>query len=212
VVTAPQPAVRGRVEGIVAPATVKVVAHETAFEWPSMPGEAPQTWTAPVAADGSFSFAALPGPRLLRVTGLAGGVAIKRIFLGDADVTDTAFEIKPGEPPPPIRIVLTAETATLSGIVKDASGAPVAGARVVVFSADERLWGTRSRMIHAAETRADGGYEIAGVLPGAYRVVAVSFLESLAWTDASVLRQLSAGTEPVNIAAGKTAMSLVVKR
>jgi hypothetical protein len=189
-----------------------VVAHETAYEWPALLFESPWRWTANVGADGAFTFKAIPGPRVLRVNGLPRGVAVKSIWLGDADVTDTPFEVKAGDVPSPIRIVLTAETATVSGVVKDGSGKPLAGARVVIFGDNEQLWGTRSRVILTTETRADGSYEIASVIPGAYYVVAASFLESLAWTDAAVLHQLALGTDVVNVAAGKVTMPLVVKR
>jgi len=49
----------------------------------------------------------------------------------------------------------------------------------------------RSRTILTAETRPDGSDEIRGVIPGAYRIVAALFLESPAWADAAVLRQLA---------------------
>ncbi|MEI6244147.1 MAG: carboxypeptidase-like regulatory domain-containing protein [Acidobacteriota bacterium] len=212
--TAKPPGVSGKVEGIATLAGLSIVAHETAFEWPSFPGEAPFSWTAPVAADGSFAFKVLPGPRLLRVTGLPSGVAIKSISLGEKDVTDAPFEIAPGGPAPAIRVVLTPETSAVSGVVKDASGRPAAGARVVVFSADETLWGARSRAIHTVEARADGAYELIGVLPGQYFVVATSYLESLAWMDAAVLRQLSAGpgANVLTLPPGKITVPLVVKR
>ena len=214
VATAKQPPLSGRVEGVAIPSGLKVVAYETAFEWPALNGEPPQAdrWTAPVSPDGAFSFKALPGPRLLRVTGQPPGVTIKQILFGDADVTDTSFEVKAGDSVPPIRVVLTSETATLSGVVKDASGQPAAAARVVMFSDDERLWGLRSRAILATESRGDGTYEIRGVLPGKYRIVAMGFLESLAWTDASVLHQLATAAEAVTVAAGNVTRALVVKR
>jgi len=214
VATAVQPPVSGRVEGAPISPGLKVVAHETAFEWPMLNGEPaqPDRWAAPVSSDGAFTFKALPGPRLLRVSGVPPGVAVKSVFLGERDVTDTSIEIKAGEAPPAIRIVLTADTATVSGAVKDARGAAAAGARVVVFSEDDRLWGTRSRAVFATETRADGTYEINGVLPGAYRVIAVGFLEFLSWTDPAVLHQLATSAESVTVAPGKVTLPLVVKR
>jgi 5-hydroxyisourate hydrolase-like protein (transthyretin family) len=210
--TVKQPRVTGRVEGVAIPAGLKVVANETAFEWPSLTGEAPFVWSVPVAPDGSFTFPVLPGPRLFRLTGLPAGVAIKSVLAGDAEIADTPLDVSAASPPPSLRIVLTPDTATLSGLVSDDAGKPVTGARVVLFGDDERLWGTRSRTIHATETRADGTYEIAGVLPGKYHVVAVPFLDALAWTDATVLHQLMGGANSLNVAAGKVAIPLVVKR
>lgn len=210
--TARQPRVSGRIEGLANPAGLQVVAYETSFQWPALPGDPPLKWASLVAADGTFTFAELPGPRILRVDGLPAGVAIKNIFLGETDVADAPMEIKAGDTPPLVRVVLTSETAALSGVVKDALGKPAAGARVIVFSDDERLWGTRSRVIRAVEARTDGAYEISGLIPGAYRVVAVSFLEALSWTDAAVLSQLTPAAQVVKVVAGRLVMPLVVTR
>lgn len=214
VATAAQPLVAGRVEGIATPSGLQVVAHETAFEWPGPAGEPPRAdrWTANVGADGAFRFGALPGPRLIRMRDLPKGVALKNVWLGHADVTDTGFEIKTGDVTPALRVVLTSDTGMLSGTVKDAAGAMAAGARVVVFSADPKWWGARSRMVAATETKADGSYEISGMLPGDYRVVALSFLEQFAWTDPAVLHQLAEGANAVVIGVGQSTVSLVVKR
>lgn len=212
--TAKQPPVAGRVEGAAIAPMLEIVANETAFEWPPLNGEAPRTnrWSAAVAPDGAFTFNALPGPRLIRVNGLPAGVALKNVFLGDVDVTDTPFEIKASDVPPAMRVVLTSETGAVSGVVKSADGGAATGARVVLFSEDDKLWGTRSRVIHTLETRPDGSYQFRGVLPGRYHVIAVSFLESLAWTDAAVLHQLKSSAESVNVPVGNLTVNLVVKR
>jgi hypothetical protein len=213
IATAKQPSVSGRVEGAAIPATLAVVAHEMAFEWPTLATESPRAnrWTAPIAADGTFSFAALPGTRLIRVTGLPDGVALKQVLLGDVDVTDAPVDIRASDTPQTLRVVLTAETGVVSGVVKSVDGGAAAGARVVMFSEDDKLWGTRSRVIHALEAKADGSYQFRGVLPGRYHVIAVPFLESFAWTDAAVLHQLKSSAESVNVPGGNLTVNLVVK-
>ena len=72
--TAKGAVVNGRVEveGGPPPAlnTLQVIAHETAFELPQLPGT-PALGVSPaaVAPDGTFSFNGLFGPRLLHSTG-----------------------------------------------------------------------------------------------------------------------------------------------
>src|SRR5260221_5555686 len=55
-------------------------------------------------------------------------------------------------------------TGTVTGVVSDASGAVVSGARVTVTNRDT----TRPR---TTETSADGRYNAEGLLPGAYALV-----------------------------------------
>lgn len=209
----PAPSLSGRVEGAVIPTGLKVVAFETAFEWPGPVGEPPKVdrWAVPVAADGTFSFPALPGPRLLRFTGVANPPAISRIVIGESDVTDQSFELKGGESSV-ARIIASDATATLTGVVKDSAGATINRARIVVFSEDEHTWGARSRTVKAVESDATGRYEVRGLLPGRYFVAAVDFLDDNAWNDGAVLARLKDGATAVTLAAGLLTQTLVVKR
>jgi hypothetical protein len=149
---------------------------------------------------------------VFRVLGLPDAWALQGVWSGDQEISDTPIDITGAAPPAPLRIVVTSETGTLSGIARDAKGAPLAGARVVVFGDDERAWGVRSRVIKTVEAGADGRYEVRGLLPGKYSAGAVSFLDNMAWFDAGVLRQLKTGAQAVNVAAnGRQTLDLVVK-
>jgi hypothetical protein len=177
-----------------------------------MQGEAPLTWAEPAAADGTFAFKSVFGPRLFRVLRLPDDWAVKGVWSGDQEISDTPIDITAAAPPAPLRIVVTSETGTVGGVARDAKGAPLAGARIVVFGDDEREWGPRSRVIKTAETSADGRYQVRGLLPGKYSVAAVSFLENFAWFDAGVLRQLKSGAQSIDVTAnGRHAVDLVVK-
>lgn len=211
VATIKWPQVSGRIEGVTAFAGLRVVAHESAFEVPLSPGQA-SPWNVAVGPDGAFAFASgLPGPRVFRVTGLPAGAAVKSVMLGDVDITDTPTEIKTTDAGV-LRVVLTSQTARVGGVVTGTDGKPLAGARVVLFADDERTWGPRSRTVVAVESGADGRYEFNGVLDGAYSIVAVPFLENLAWQDAGVLRRLKTNATSTKIEPGATlTLSLVVK-
>ena len=211
VTTQPGAALGGRVEGPGLPAGLSVVAVETEFQLPSIPGDPPFTWVEPVGAGGVFQFKSLFGPRLFRVQGLPDTWALKGVWAGDQEISDTPVDINAASAPGAIRIVVTPDTGALSGVVRDAKGAPVASARVVVFGENERAWGPRSRVIKTVETGADGRYDMRGLLEGRYSVAAVSFLDDGAWFDAGVLQQLKRAASALALTPGKHTLDLVVK-
>ncbi|TAK15856.1 MAG: carboxypeptidase regulatory-like domain-containing protein [Acidobacteria bacterium] len=211
VTTQPGVTLGGRVDGPGRPAGLRVAAVETAYQLPAMQGESPFAWVEPVGSDGTFQFKSLFGPRLFRVQGLPDTWALKGVWAGEQEISDTPVDINAAAAPGAIRIVVTSDTGALSGVVRDAKGVPVAGARVVVFGEDERAWGPRSRVIKTVETGADGRYEVRGVLEGKYAIVAVPFLDDGAWFDTGVLQQLKRNASTLAVTPGKHTLDLVVK-
>jgi hypothetical protein len=175
--------------------TLQIVAHPTEFEPPTIPLGSPDDGSSvTVSADGAFSYPSLFGPRLLRVSRLPAGWALKSVSVDGVDVSDSPFDFKGGTRPLELRIVVTARTNRVTGIVRDAAGRPVRDARVVAFATEERAWGARSRMIKAVESDAEGRYVIDGLLDGAYHLEALPYLEEGAWVDPQVLRRLQPGS------------------
>ena len=202
---APSP-VQGRVEvdgGAPLPTGLRVVPLETDYEYPSGAGDTPAVPPATVAADGAFSFPGLPGRRLLRVQGLPAGWALSAVFLGADNIADTPKAFVEGSTSG-IRIVVTPQAGTVSGVVLDTNGGPKAGARVVVFSTDPREWHARSRAVATAEVGADGHYAVRGLLPGKYVAIVAERMPDGAWEDPSVLGRLQPTGVAVTIAAGST--------
>lgn len=209
--------VNGRVvmEGEAAqlPSNLGVIAHETEYVLPVLIGST-TTGASPVtvAPDGTFTFSSLFSPRVLRVDGLPAGWALRSVTLDGEDVTDTSVDFRSAETARTLRMVVTPRTATISGVVRDDAGRPVAHARVVVFSEDPEQWGWRSRMVRTAESSADGRFNVEGVLDGAYRIVAVPALEDGSWMDPTILRRLEPLASPLPVSGAKpTTMNLVVK-
>lgn len=210
-------AAQGRVivEGGTLPpgASLEVSPHATAFQLPVPPGDpTPAQPLAPIGPNGTFTFANLFGPTLLRVTGLPPGFALESVTIDGVDATDTPVDFRTSATTHEIRVVITAATSALTGVVRDEAGAPLDRARIVVFSQDETTWGWRSRVVHSTEADAEGRYAVSGVLPGRYHIVAVPYLEPGSWMDGTLLSRLQplAGVF-VASGAGSTTMDLVVK-
>jgi hypothetical protein len=214
--TAKGAVVNGRVEveGSAAPLlnSLQVVTHETEFELPSLPDAPTGSSLGSVAPDGTFAFKSLFGPRLFRLQRLPPGWTLKSVSLDGTDVTDVPVDFRGQEMPRTVRMVITSRTGAVSGIVRDDAGQAVGRARVVVFSADDRTWGWRSRMVKSAETDDQGRYAIDGLLDGKYLVVAVPFLQDGSWMDATILGRLMPSASTLTVTgAAKLTTNLVVK-
>ena len=214
--TAKGAAVNGRVivEGdkTLAFSTLQIVSHPTEFELPALMYSPATGQPEDVGPDGTFSYKSLFGPQLMRVAKLPAGWALKSATLDGVEIADMPVDFRGADRPRELRMIVTSRTGTVSGLVRDAAGRPAPGARVVVFSADERAWGFRSRMIKAAEADANGRYAIQGLLGGRYYVVAVPHLEEHSWMDTTILRRLQPPVDPLTVGDGaQVAVDLVVK-
>ena len=190
----------GRVEveapGTAVPAGLKFLTYTTGRDTPLPPG----LTAAPVvvAADGSFTVKGLFGPRLLRISGLPPGWAVKGISLDGVDVTDNSTDFVAADAPRALRIVLTKATGAVTGAV-ETTATPRAGARVILFSTDERRWGAHSRFIRSVTAGGDGRYTIDSLLPGDYAIIAIPFMPEGLWEDPEILRALKPAASPVTI-------------
>ena len=183
--------------GAAVPAGLKALAVESVFHVPL--AGATNSAPADVDASGHFSLTRLYGPRLVRVSEPTGQWAVKSVTLNGAEITDAPFHFKKASDPLNLHIVVTANTATLTGVTADAAGKPIQ-ARVVVFDVDESRWVGLSRFVQSIETGSDGRYRINGLLPGNYRIAATTYLEQGAWQDVEVLRQLAGQSTSVTLA------------
>jgi hypothetical protein len=184
---------------------LNVVAQAVGIELPSIPGGvAAGDTTARVAPDGTFSFPGLYGPRMFRVPNLPAGWALSGVFLDDAPITDAVTEFRQTPTPQTLRVVVTSRVGSVAGKVTDANRRLAPGARVVVFTPDERLWMFRSRHVRSVLAGADGAFAVPGLLPGRYLACAIDELNEGDWFDPDVLRRLKPEAVAVAVAAGES--------
>jgi hypothetical protein len=165
-----------------------------------------------VGADGTFRINGIAGRHLLRLSSLPEGWALKGVSLEGTDITDIGADFVAGQRPTAVTMMLTDRTAALAGSVTD-GGRPLSTYQVVVFSEDERQWGESSRFVKVASPRADGTFNVVGLLPGKYLVAAVVVLDDGAWQDPEMLRRLRSGATAVTVAGeGTITMTLQVQR
>ena len=90
---------------------------------------------ATIGDDLRFQGADFFGPRLVRVSGLSSGGAVKSVMLNGADITDvpTVFT---KEHDGQLQVVLSSRLSTLEGEVRDETGKTADDAMVYVFSED----------------------------------------------------------------------------
>ena len=97
---------------------------------------------------------------------------VRRVRIGDADVTDTGFIIVPGATIDNVVIEVTTHMPEIDVRVADASGASVRDCLVVVFASDaERLAASQQRYFSLGRPDAEGVYK-ARVPAGTYLVAA----------------------------------------
>ena len=108
-------------------------------------------------------------------------------FWPDSLTVDGATPVTVGAGGGALRLdaVLAEPSGSISGVVRDRSSQPVAGAEVGIYVPD--VWGdyTSWRLLDSVETASDGGYEATGLEHGTYRVGA-DHVEHLGeyWADA----------------------------
>ena len=174
---------------------VRFEAVETEFEMPpSRPPAAPIL----IQPDGRFAVRGLFGPRILRLAGLPLGWALESVWLAEADITDAAVDFRETSAPRQLRMLITDRTGTLTGSVRT-QGGPARAFEVIVLPEDEKLRSATSRFIHRATPRADGTFEVRGLLPGRYRIAAVDFIDEGSVGDPELLRKLAADGTAVTI-------------
>lgn len=157
-----------------------------------------------VSAEGTFELRGVLGAQMIRVGGVPTGWALKSISLNGEDITDTAYDFKPGNDVAGIVITLTDRVTDLSGSVRDSKGQPAKDYVLVIFAEDAKLWGGQSRFIRTARPNQDGNFSLKGLPPGRYLGSAIDSLETGSQNDPALLEKLRPKAKGFSLTEGQT--------
>jgi hypothetical protein len=151
--------------------------------------------------DWSFTMTDVVGEGVLRVRAPSGWF-LKRVVLEGRDVSDSPLDFDEYAVAP-VEIHLTRRQTRMTGTAVGAQAARTISYVIVAFAEDRRLWTPQSRFIATARPDQTGRYTLAGLPPGRYRVVAVSYLQTGAERDPRILERLAAQATPLTLAEGE---------
>jgi hypothetical protein len=132
---------------------------------------------------------------------------LESVTVNGRDHTFTPLDTSTGESFSNVVVTLTPAVQVLEGVATDDTGAPAAGATVVVFPVEPAQWVNHGLMpprIRSARTAASGAYRF-GMLPvGDYHLVAIPDSRSRAWTEPGFFQKASAVATRLTVGAGET--------
>jgi protocatechuate 3,4-dioxygenase beta subunit len=141
----------------------------------SLQRDSAERWSAGPAGvkpDGSFERPVLAGSyhaRLSRASSLQLGYYVKAVNLGGKDVADTGFAA--GGANPYLEIVVSANAASIEGVVADEQGKPSSGVEVICIPEAKRR--ARRDLYRQVMTDARGHFSLLGLTPGEYQIFAL---------------------------------------
>jgi hypothetical protein len=147
---------------------------------------------AKIKDDGTFEISLAAGRVQLRAAptpGAAGAAPpwrLNRVIVNDLDVGDTGIEVPPNGTVDNVIVEMTNHIGEASGRVTDADGNLVRDCFVIVFAQDPVHWTVQTRYLGVASPGADDLFHVR-LLPGDYYAVAMSDVETNAWTDPEFL-------------------------
>ncbi len=157
----------------------------------------------PVAADGSFSITGVFGRSPLRLT-LPDGWMVKATMYEGRDITDTPIELKSGESMSGVQVIVTDRVSSVTGDLADDKGLPLTDATILVFADDPAQWTSDTRTVRAVRPDQVGHYQIKALPAGAYRAIALDYVEDGLWNDPEYLAALRPKAQPLTVVEAMT--------
>jgi hypothetical protein len=135
------------------------------------------------------------GTRRIGFANIPPGWYVKAVLLGDADVTDSGFDVRALRESSSLEVVLSNRGSTIAGRVTDDQGNPVARAEIAVIRAGGQSVPATTR------SSATGAFTIGPLRDGDYVIVALApGSPSMQSRDWERLRQLAALGERLTLA------------
>jgi hypothetical protein len=170
-------------------------------------------------ADGTFTFqGATPGRYRVNASVQQGVVAVpvgapsgavpaptwsmKSVVSNGVDTLDSALEVSTADVSG-IVITFTDRPTELSGRLLDAAGRPAPEYSVIAFTSDRTFWTLGSRRLRTARPDNEGKFQVLGLPPGEYFLVALTDLDQADLADPTFLEQLAAASIKITLAEGE---------
>jgi uncharacterized surface anchored protein len=189
----------GTVEGAVLPPLGSIKIRN----FPALPGLGAEYQTISPDADGNFIFRNLPWPtERIVLSGLSSQYYVKEIRAGEAAFADGIIPLFPGAPQL-VEIVVDDQAATLTGTVMDGDK-PIGQAAVMLAR------GQGSTAGQGGVTGKDGTFQIGGLAPGEYRLIAIPSSARTSVLDRDTMNRLLSTAVSVKLERGGS-VSLTLK-
>ena len=142
------------------------------------------------------------GAHLFRPQGNPRGWVLKSVLLNGRDITDSPVELRAGQTLTGLSVVFTDRLTEVNGTITDDRNSPVTEYTVLAFPEDQSLWRAQARQIMTTRPDQNGRYQIRGLPPGRYYLVAVDPAEQGEWFEPTYLSAHVSGATSVSLADG----------
>lgn len=144
--------------------------------------------TARVENTGTFSLQGIQaGLHLFRTQSAPRGWTLKSVLLNGRDIVDTPLELRSGQALAGVTLVFTDKLTEVNGTITDERNEAVTEYTLLAFPVDADLWRPQSRHIQTTRPDQNGKYQLRGLPPGEYYLVAVDPTENGEWFEPAYL-------------------------
>lgn len=152
------------------------------------------------AAGRITSYELPPGRYLVRLQGTIPGWTLRSAMAGGRDVSVVPLDLQSADTN--VILTFTDRPVVLRGAVRTAKGSPDTAAQVMAFPTDvtSSTFEPSLRRLRSARVSTSGTYEIAGLPPGEYFVIAASDEASVDFPSPALIRTLARSATRVKIA------------
>ncbi len=162
---------------------------------------------APVSKEAEFAIAGLrPGRYTIRAEALPPGWHLKSVVWAGRDAARDPLEVRGDISIEDVLVTLVDRPTRISGSVYDTRGLAVPGARVVAVPAGRGSGIDRTApaaKVRSVRANVFGNFEMVGLPPGAYDLIAMPEEANVAWQDPAVLARLAGEVARVTVAEGQ---------
>ena len=139
-------------------------------------------------ADMTFEVTRLSGMRRIFVSVSSPNWALEKITLNGLDITDSPLDFRTKDVEG-VEVVLSSKVSRITGGVSDDKG-PVSDYALVFFPSDPTKWIDRSRFVMMARPTQHGRFDVRGLPPEDYLVIALPNIVGTEWQDPDFLQQV----------------------